>query len=300
MDTDVPPPAAAPASPGAAEPDRSAGFWLRGGAYMIDGLVLALISLLAAYLPEVPGLLARLLIPALYFTAMPVNARGQTLGKMAAGIAVVRNDGSPLTYGRALVRWLGYLLSTITLCSGFLCAVFTKNKRALQDYLADTRVVRVSDIGPVRKTAVVLAGVLFPPLVALGVIVAIALPNYEAMGARAKDAVALGKLGLLRSAAAAYSGDNQGTNPDLAALAPKYIADLPAPEIKDHPEAAGVEIYGAEVCSGSPEQGQQLLQDKLRDTGRWGYVVAPKAPCDGRIFVDCTHQDSDGRLWYRY
>ena len=304
MDNEAPPPpnpAPAPAAPAAAESDRTAGFWLRAGAYMIDGLVLALISLLAVPLPEALGLVARLLIPALYFTLMPVLAQGQTLGKRAAGLAIVRSDGSPLSYGRTFARWLGYLLSTITLGLGFLCAAFTKNKRALHDYVAGTRVVRVTEIGTGRKVAVVLAGVLFPLLIALGVAAAIAIPNFSSMRARAEEGATLGKLGNLRSAAAVSFADAKGVFPaDLTALAPKYLADFPAPATAEHPGAAGVEAYGAEVCSGSKEDGQELLGDKLRDTGKWGYVVAPMAPCNGQIFIDCTHKDSKGRAWYSY
>jgi uncharacterized RDD family membrane protein YckC len=297
MDNAAPPPAAP--APAPAAPDDSAGFWLRAGAYMIDGFLLALVSLLAVLMPETPGLLYRVLVPAVYFTVMPVLVQGRTFGKMAAGLAVVRSDGSPLTYGRAFARWIGYLLSTLTLCLGFLCAVFTKRKRALHDFIADTRVVRAAEIGNGRKTAIVLAGVLFPLLIALGLVALIVLPDLSAVNARVEEGATSGKLAALRAAAAAYSGDAQGRLPaDLSALAPRYIPELPTTELADHPGAAGVEVYGPEVCSGSKEDGQQILGDKLRDTGKWGYVVAPKAPCDGRIFVDCTHKDSKGREWY--
>ncbi len=292
MDNEAPPSAA----PEAPEPDYSAGFWLRGGAYMIDGFLLALASLPAVFLPDALGLVARILIPALYFTLLPVSMAGQTLGMRAAGIAIVRPDGSPLSYGRAFVRWLGYLLSSILLGLGFLIALFTKNKRALHDYLADTRVVRVEEIGSARKAAVVFVGVLLPLLVALGLAAALAIPQFSALGARAAESAVRGRLGSLRSAAAVYYGDAKGHYPpDIAALVPKYLPELPAPGLAEHPGASGVEIYGPEVCSG-----QNILGDKLRDTGKWGYVVAPQAPCDGDVFVDCAHKDSKGRAWSSY
>jgi uncharacterized RDD family membrane protein YckC len=305
MDNEAPPPdnsTPAAAAPAAAEPDWSAGFWLRGGAYMIDGFALMAIGLVALLIPSsIASSLVRLLLSVAYFTMMPVLANGQTLGKMAAGIAIVRTDGSPMTYGRAFVRWLGYLLSTATLCMGFLCALFTKNKRALHDFLADTRVVRVEEIGTGRKVAVILAGFLLPIVIVLGIAAAIAIPQFTSLRARAGEGATKGRLGSLRASASIYYGDTEGNYPaDLAALVPKYISDIPAAAVAAHPGIVGVEVYGAEVCSGSKEYGKDLIPEKLRDTGKWGYVIAPKAPCDGDIFIDCTHADSKGHPWYGY
>ncbi|MFI5348225.1 MAG: RDD family protein [Elusimicrobiota bacterium] len=293
-----PPPNAAQVS---TESDDSAGFWLRAGAYMIDGILVAIVSvILNLILPESISIVARILLSAGYFTVMPVQARGQTLGKMAAGIAIVRDDGTPLTYGRAFVRWLGYLLSGLTFCIGFACAAFTNRKRALHDYLADTRVIRVEALGSGRKYAVGFAGLLFPLLILLGIAAAISLPKFEAMKNQEDERVAKGNLGALRSALAAYASDAKGAYPaDLNQLVPKYTAEIPSAALSN-PPAAGVETYGPEVCSGSKEPGAELIGDKLRDTGKWGYVVAPKAPCDGKIFVDSKNTDSKGAAWTAY
>jgi uncharacterized RDD family membrane protein YckC/type II secretory pathway pseudopilin PulG len=305
MDNEPPPPAnpaPAPAAPEAQAPDVSAGFWLRAGAYMIDGIIVAIVSVgLNLILPETLSIIVRLLLSAGYFTLMPVLNQGQTLGKMAGGIAIIREDGSPIGYGRALARWLGYLVSGLTLCLGFICAAFTKHKRGLHDYIADTRVVRVEEIGPGRKIAVILVGLLFPLLVVLGIVAALAIPRFANLKGMADEGSAKGRLGMLRSATAIYYGDTEGNYPtDLNALVPKYMPELSAAGVSTHPGAAGVEIYGAEVCSGSKEPGQDLVAGKLRDTGKWGYVIAPKSPCDGTVFIDCTHNDSKGRAWYSY
>ncbi|HEX4047369.1 MAG TPA: RDD family protein [Elusimicrobiota bacterium] len=291
-----------PAAPLEEAPDLSAGFWLRGGAYMIDGLLVAIVSIvLNLILPETVSVIARILLSAGYFTIMPVHYEGRTLGKMAAGVAIVRDDGSPLTYGRAFARWLGYLVSGLTFCLGFVCAAFTNRKRALHDYIADTRVVRVQEIGGGRKLAVVLTGILFPLLVAAGLVAALAIPKFAGLQNLASEGAAKGRLAGLRTAAALYYGDMQGKYPaDLGALVPKYIPALDPPGIPEGPAAAGVETYGPEVCSGSKEPGQALVADKLRDTGKWGYVAAPGAPCDGTIFIDSKLQDSKGSAWYTY
>ncbi len=303
MDNEAPPPlnpAPAPVAPDAAATDYSAGFWLRAGAYMIDAVLVAIPSVALNWiLPETASIVARILLSAAYFTLLPAHNQGQTLGKMAAGVAIVRDDGSPLTLGRAFSRWLGYLLSGLTLCLGFACAAFTNRKRALHDYLAGTRVVRVQEIGSGRKFAVILAGLLFPLLVLLGIAAALAMPRLSNLKGAADESAVRARLAELRSATAIYYGDAKGRYPaDLNALAPKYLSAIAPADVPAHPNAAGVEMYGAEICSGSQEPGRELVAAKLRDTGKWGYVVAPKSPCDGMVFIDCTHADAKGSAWY--
>jgi uncharacterized RDD family membrane protein YckC len=68
--------------------------------------------------------------------------RGQTLGKMVAGITIVKRDGTPVRLGSIVLRNIvGYLLSVITLGIGFLIAAVNGSGRALHDYVAGTIVV---------------------------------------------------------------------------------------------------------------------------------------------------------------
>lgn len=67
--------------------------------------------------------------------------RGQTLGKMAVAIRVLRTDGRPTGVGAALLRLVGYLFSTLLLFAGFLMILFDHQRRGLHDRLADTIVV---------------------------------------------------------------------------------------------------------------------------------------------------------------
>ena len=289
-------PAAVPAD------DASAGFWIRAGAYMIDGILVGGAGLLTMLVVGgAVGTVLRLVLSAAYFTVVPVINGGQTAGKMTAGIAIVKEDGSELTYLNTFVRWLGYLLSGLPAGLGFVCAAFTEHKRGLHDYVAGTRVVRVAPIGSGRKFLVIAAGLLLPLAAVLGIVAAIAIPKFADLTKKTGEGAAKGRLGSLRSAVAIYYGDTQGVYPqDLNLLEPKYLATIASPEVPDHHGVQGVEIYGAEVCSGSKEYGQELSADKLRDTGKWGYVNDPKAACYGQIFVDCTHKDTKGRPWYGF
>jgi uncharacterized RDD family membrane protein YckC len=77
-----------------------------------------------------------------YYVAF-VGGCGQTPGHMALGIAVVRRNGNPAGYGRALVRCFASLLSVLTLGLASLGVLFTSERRGLADWAAGTRVVRV-------------------------------------------------------------------------------------------------------------------------------------------------------------
>ncbi len=86
---------------------------------------------------------------AAYFIVF-VGGCGQTPGKMLLGITVVRWDGAPAGYGRALLRWIGYWVAALPLGLGFVPAFFTADRRGLHDWISATREVR-------RQAAPVLA-----------------------------------------------------------------------------------------------------------------------------------------------
>jgi uncharacterized RDD family membrane protein YckC len=67
---------------------------------------------------------------------------GATPGKMALGIKVVRPDGAALGYPLAVGRYFSTFVSSLTLCIGYVIAIFDKEKRALHDRIAGTRVIR--------------------------------------------------------------------------------------------------------------------------------------------------------------
>ena len=100
---------------------------------------------------EIPGAaVTRLIILAavlhvVYHVAC-IGGFGQTLGKRAMGIAVVRWNGSPTGYGRAFLRSIGGLFALLTLGLANLGMFVARERRGFGDWLADTRVVRV----PVR------------------------------------------------------------------------------------------------------------------------------------------------------
>lgn len=131
----------------------------RFGAQWVDGLVFMVIFLplyfvlflgagAAGATPDAGlGLTALLTIggAALVFVyeGLMLSSRGQTLGKMAVGIKVVTPEGQDIAagqaWGRALVRQVFFSYFALL---DVLPAVFTKQRTAVHDLAAKTRVVR--------------------------------------------------------------------------------------------------------------------------------------------------------------
>ena len=69
--------------------------------------------------------------------------RGQTPGMMLLGLRVAREtDGSPPGLGRSVLRYVGYILSSLPLGLGFIWIAFDSRKQGWHDKLAGTVVVR--------------------------------------------------------------------------------------------------------------------------------------------------------------
>ncbi len=66
---------------------------------------------------------------------------GQTPGKMALGIKVIETDGSPVTWGKAILRYIGYVISGLVLSLGFIWIAFDSKRQGWHDKIANTYVV---------------------------------------------------------------------------------------------------------------------------------------------------------------
>lgn len=138
------------------------GFWIRFVAVVIDGIVLQLaripISLLfvgtlvAPFQYPAPGsnpafsraaltVMSASMVVAFLYQVIMIRYFGATLGKMAAGIKVIRTDGSGISWGVSIARFFMKIVSSITLLIGYIIAGFDDEKRALHDRVCDTRVV---------------------------------------------------------------------------------------------------------------------------------------------------------------
>jgi uncharacterized RDD family membrane protein YckC len=86
---------------------------------------------------------------ALYLVYQAVLSSGGrvTLGKYIMRLRVVAADGSPLSFPKAFIRAVGYMISGAILELGFIMALGTKEHRALHDYMAGSKVISLKERG---------------------------------------------------------------------------------------------------------------------------------------------------------
>jgi uncharacterized RDD family membrane protein YckC len=95
----------------------------------------------SAVLPRIPLVAFLAILNGGYVTVF-IAAAGQTIGKMVTGVRVIREDGQRVSIAGAVVRALGCAGSLLTFGLGYLPAFISADRRALQDRIAGTRVVR--------------------------------------------------------------------------------------------------------------------------------------------------------------
>jgi uncharacterized RDD family membrane protein YckC len=138
-------------------PVRYGGFWRRFAAYVIDiilvyiisfvvGLVVGLILVFARVnsdLITVAAAVVGVAIALLYYPLQESSEAQATLGKRALDVKVTDLNGQRISFLRALGRMFAKLLSGLLFCIGYIMAAFTSKKQALHDKIAGTLVVRV-------------------------------------------------------------------------------------------------------------------------------------------------------------
>jgi uncharacterized RDD family membrane protein YckC len=119
-----------------------AGFWRRFAAALIDGILLGIVSgILRAILSTGGGYALGTLITIGYFVYFH-GTTGQTPGNAALSIRVVgKDDGAPIGYGRAFVRWLVSLVSGFVILIGYLWMLWDGEKQTWHDKAANAVVV---------------------------------------------------------------------------------------------------------------------------------------------------------------
>jgi uncharacterized RDD family membrane protein YckC len=150
---------------------KFAGFWRRLVAFSIDGAIIAIcffiLTMIAsvafftgamsgeshAWIAELtnPGRMGAIGIAVLalyillfiaFFTYFH-GLNGRTPGKKLLGLQVVSADGSPISFGVAFLRSVGYLISSLlfTVPLGYIWAAFDRKKQGWHDKIAGTVVI---------------------------------------------------------------------------------------------------------------------------------------------------------------
>jgi uncharacterized RDD family membrane protein YckC len=148
-----------------------AGFWRRLVAFLLDQILLSLLSapiqlflvprgytnpiteILINPKPELPEItdfivfsyinLLVVLLYWFYYASWESSKHQATPGKLAIGIKVTDLQGNPVTYWRASARYVNKWVSIFTLLFGYLMAGWTPKKQALHDIFAGCLVVKI-------------------------------------------------------------------------------------------------------------------------------------------------------------
>ena len=122
---------------------EGAGFVERFIAMLIDGLILAIPLFIAYYiLPIFIGWLLGVVGAAAYAIYFWTSS-GATPGKMVMKLKVVNAEtGALLEPAEAVLRYVGYLASSLPFYLGFIWVLFDPNKEAWHDKIAKTRVIK--------------------------------------------------------------------------------------------------------------------------------------------------------------
>jgi len=126
-----------------------AGFWIRAGAYLIDGIIVVVVgSILNSVLaldPTLAGNGLGQLISLVYFTVLwSSNGGGQTIGMRVLKLKVIKTDGSELTLVQSFIRYVGLIISAIPLGIGLIWVAFDAEKQGWHDKIAGTYVVKTA------------------------------------------------------------------------------------------------------------------------------------------------------------
>ena len=183
-----------------------AGFWIRVGAYIVDGVVLNLmLAALAvglffllgvgrnprAMMSAGPMVYGVVLFVSFAYHVYFLGRKGYTPGKGFLGLQVIRQDGAGISYGEATIRTFAYIISWIPLMLGFLWVAFDRNKRGWHDKIAKTQVIKAEEVAAWRKWIILIPAILIP---LIGVVSAIGIPVYMGYTSRADVAKAVSEM----------------------------------------------------------------------------------------------------------
>ncbi len=136
----------------------AAGFWLRAVAAVLDSVISSALQFTMVYaLGNVVELSGSSTLPMVQMLIMLFSAlagvfyyvfftgySGQTPGKIALRLKVVRLDDTQVSYGQAFIReTIGKFISGIVLGIGYLMVALRRDKRGLHDLMADTKVIKI-------------------------------------------------------------------------------------------------------------------------------------------------------------
>ena len=134
-------------------PNTPAGFWLRFLAFLIDIIILVILSIFINFYapPSLNIFLLTLVICAIYFILFECSSFQATLGKAITNLIVVNDNFQKITFKHSLRRFFSSIILFITLGIGFIIVAFSSKKESLQDKISNSRVIKGNIIGSKRR-----------------------------------------------------------------------------------------------------------------------------------------------------
>ena len=138
------------------------GFGRRAGAMIVDGIIVAFFSFVVAFAigfiavtidmfnpsdgnaAQPIIVLAAVLFSLIYYVGSWATM-GQTIGKSTFGMTILDKQGAKLSWGKAILRYVGYLVSSLLMGLGFLWVAFDGKRQGLHDKIAGTYVAAMDD-----------------------------------------------------------------------------------------------------------------------------------------------------------
>jgi prepilin-type N-terminal cleavage/methylation domain-containing protein len=128
----------------------------------------------------------------------------------------------------------------------------------------------------------------------IGILAAIAIPQFASLVAKSQEGATKGNLGTVRSALSIYYGDTEGWYPTettgftVLSTNQKYLQSIPVANLPKN----GDNNIGHGSSTG--------IVNTLADGGGWFYNNVQGNTNWGQALVNCSHKDAKGTLWTYY
>ena len=132
----------------------------------------------------------------------------------------------------------------------------------------------------------------------IGILAAIAIPQFANLVAKSQEGRTKANLGTIRSALSIYYGDMEGWYPVAAAGSNltvltnggRYLQVVPNADLPQTTNSAGHQSSSGEVLYGT-----------TADAGGWAYDASGSGSSTwGKVVVNCSHQDLRAQVWSTY
>jgi prepilin-type N-terminal cleavage/methylation domain-containing protein len=128
----------------------------------------------------------------------------------------------------------------------------------------------------------------------IGILAAIAIPQFANLVAKSQEGATKGNLGTIRSSLSIYYGDTEGWYPTDTSnfvsltLGGKYLQGVPQANLPRTRENTG------------GHAASQNVVNTLGDVGGWFYNNTGTDQAWGQVVVNCSHSDIKGSHWTSY